>query len=330
MAAAACGLVALLAADDAACARLGAGGAVPAVLAAVGAHAAAHAGVRAEGMRALMYLAFDPGNRALLLAHGAVDAAVAVLDAHPADAALQHSGCVLLANVALFLPARPVIATRGGLATVVRALRAHRGFSDLPYYACHALGQLASRSPARQHAIVAAGGLEAVVAAVVSPAGTPLADSMARRALARLAADNDLLQILAWQQPGALAALVPASPSAPPLHFDLFSTLSSSGAVFTAPPAEARAATDDALEQLWALAPNLSPTQCGYACRTIYRYACRYPGRLAALARPASSDIIREPLPPFPRGTDSVGNRLQHLVLLWRQAAHAPFAAPPL
>ena len=164
----------------AACVEAGAPRAVVAVL-------STHAGVGAvceEGCRALGFIAARNAGRTACIEARAPRAVVGVLTTHAGVAAVCEKGCWALRSMAASDAGEAACMEAGAPRAVVAALTTHAGVAAVCECGCWALLNLAWSDPARRTAIVAAGAVPLLAAAL---ARHPSAREKARDALERLA-----------------------------------------------------------------------------------------------------------------------------------------------
>lgn len=128
---------------------------------------------------------------------GGVEAVVAELGAHPADAQVQINGCTALGSLAASSnDYRTRIAGAGGVEAVVAAMRAHRDNGAVQDSGCTALGNLCAFNDANRRGIVAAGAVEAVVAALRAHRASAAVQTYGCYALGTLAESDPANQAL--------------------------------------------------------------------------------------------------------------------------------------
>lgn len=185
-------------------------GAAPALVAALSAHTVAESGAAAAAVgewcaNVLTNLAYNcPPGRASCVAAGAVPAVVATLRGCGASRAVAEAGCSALANIAFDPMGGVACVAAGAPAALVAALEAHAGSAEVCHYAAGALLCIGWVELAHCAAIVEAGAVRPLAAAVVRH---PTACDVARSALQKLGyADSGLpLALPGWGNPGATA-----------------------------------------------------------------------------------------------------------------------------
>ena len=97
-----------------------------------------------NGCGALWELAVNAENRVAIAAAGGVEAVVAAMRAHAADAMVQQNGCGALASLAANSAENKVaIAAAGGVEAVKAAMRAHSGDTAVQQWVNDTLRELA-------------------------------------------------------------------------------------------------------------------------------------------------------------------------------------------
>jgi hypothetical protein len=166
LAAVACQALCNLARDAENGGRAIAAGALPAIVAAMDAHAVAKVQQRAS--LALHNIMSEVPERGLAaFAAGAIPALLAAMRTHPGAAGVQEHACNALSFVARVLPAHAVAAVSGGaLPLIVAALRTHAAEPEVQHDGCKALAAICGVEEAHIVEAGAAGAVEAVLAAL--------------------------------------------------------------------------------------------------------------------------------------------------------------------
>jgi hypothetical protein len=143
--------------------------------------------------------------RAAAAAAGGIEASVAALRAHSADALIQADGCTTFFIICEDAPGHQAKAVfAGGIEAVVQALRRHSTEGALQHAGCSALAVIVRNSRGCVQQANAAGALDAVVTSAMGPATvTPGVFDAVCKALHELVPGYEAAAVLA----GALEAL---------------------------------------------------------------------------------------------------------------------------
>jgi hypothetical protein len=142
---------------------------------------------------------------AAVAAAGGIEASVAALRAHVADAVLQATSCKALSLMCAHMPGHQAKAVAaGGIELAIQSLRRHAADAELQRQGCNALAFMVQNSRGCVQRANAAGALDAVLASATGPAAaTPRVFDAVCFALQHLVLGHEAAAVLA----GALEAL---------------------------------------------------------------------------------------------------------------------------